>query len=438
MSIFSIPLKYGVEARAENNFQLSQDLKSHYDLLRNEVFEDVLSLTPNQNMRFFVAAILHDLAEIEWLPCTRYRQGHSVSCNAEVRKQLQGVALGLSGGQGDTKAIKKIYEYVLTNINNKKEEGELPRFPYETLAESEGDCEDQAMLLAALLKLAGFESALIIINDYVQGFMHAFCIVRIDPHNTPGVLWKFSRYAEYGYCWKILDPAFGQSFEELPKWFDRYPGRHIPPEISELLIINKEEYEKLSVQNEKRQESPLLKEQVSREKIDASPAQIPPERLPLFTSGLDAVPYKIIDLEKINAEKNESGKSFITYGPADHRQLTNEEVISGVKTWEVMPDNISITVVEDAKRVFPTLPNGWKEEAQAKANEAGGTLIYADNFPLVYKHSLSEKAADVKFELDYYTIYITGRNRYANEEDLKRAAADVIRHFLNALGTESP
>jgi transglutaminase-like putative cysteine protease len=44
---------------------------------------------------------------------------------------------------------------------------EHPKYPIETLMEQTGDCEDQAILLAALLKLMGHEVALLILPTHV-------------------------------------------------------------------------------------------------------------------------------------------------------------------------------------------------------------------------------------------------------------------------------
>jgi hypothetical protein len=54
--------------------------------------------------------------------------------------------------------VQQIVKYTL-------EEGEYPRYPVETLAESTGDCEDYAILGAAILKCMGYEVALL----YVPG-----------------------------------------------------------------------------------------------------------------------------------------------------------------------------------------------------------------------------------------------------------------------------
>ena len=44
---------------------------------------------------------------------------------------------------------------------------EYPKYPLETLMEQTGDCEDQAILLASLLKLMGYEVALLILPTHV-------------------------------------------------------------------------------------------------------------------------------------------------------------------------------------------------------------------------------------------------------------------------------
>ncbi len=400
---------YGPQSSAEaappagHNFQISPALKEHYELLRKEIFGGALRGTPHQNIRFYLGAVLHDLGEIEWPACVRYYQENGVYCHQQARGELYALAIKISGGARNYGAIRKIYEYARSNIECQREEGEIPKFPYETLAYGSGDCEDQAMLLAALLKLAGFESGIVVIDDYISGFGHAFCIVKADPRTASGVLWKFDRYVEYGNCWKILDTAYRQNFDDIPRWFNRYLENgepYIPSNIAiiEALVISRQEYDRLSAEDDTAQESPLLKEDMARGTATAATA--------VSKDGLEVAPNKIMDLEKIDSYKDEWGKCFITYGAP--RELTNEEVVQGLKIWQVVPDNIIMTIVPLAERISPV--------------PAGG-------LPAAYKERTDEKVVEVYFEIDYYGIYITGRGRYANVEDMKKSAEEAIAHL---------
>lgn len=391
------------ESLAGRNFQMPLALKEHYELLRKEIFGGALQNTPHHNIRFYLGAILHDLGEIEWPACTRYYQEHGVYCRDQVKGELQALAKEITGGTKDYEAIRKIYEYLRSNIKYQKEEGEVPRFPYETLSSGGGDCEDQAMLLAALLKLAGFESGIVAIDDYISGFGHAFCIVRVDPQSAPGTLWKFDRYAEYGNCWKILDTAYNQKFDSIPSWFNRYLENgepYVPSNIAivEALVVSRQEYDRLSAEDDNRQESPLLKEDVARGTVVTG--------VSASKDGLEIAPKRLLGLEVIDTYKDEWGKCVITYGVP--RILTNEEVIEGLKIWQVLPDNIIMTIVPLAERV-PSVPAG--------------------EVPVIYDERADEKVVEVHFELDYYSVYITGRGRYANTDEMKKSAEEAIAHF---------
>lgn len=46
------------------------------------------------------------------------------------------------------------------------DEGEYPKYPVETLAEGKGDCEDYAILAAAILKVMGCEAALLFVPGH--------------------------------------------------------------------------------------------------------------------------------------------------------------------------------------------------------------------------------------------------------------------------------
>ena len=54
--------------------------------------------------------------------------------------------------------INLIKAWILANIKAKPEKGEFWKFPFETLKDKEGDCEDLAILFANLLIASGIES----------------------------------------------------------------------------------------------------------------------------------------------------------------------------------------------------------------------------------------------------------------------------------------
>lgn len=144
----------------------------------------------------------------------------------------------------------------------------------------------------------------------------------------------------------------------------------------------------------------------------------------------DAFPSTVSGLERRANDKDEWGRRFATYVASDTRMLTNEEVIKGLKIYAIIPDHIMVTIYEDVKRTAPISPDDWKNKAQSAIDKYGGTIIYVDDFPVIYKAPYSNPKASVEFDLDYYNISILGSHRYANEEELKKAAKDMIGHFL--------
>lgn len=102
------------------------------------------------------------------------------------------------------------YEHDADYYPNAIREGEYPKYPIETLAEEAGDCEDSAILAAALLKSMGYDSALI----YLPGHC-ALGIAGVD--GMPGTSVKLNNVSYY-YCettatgWKIgkLPPDYNE------------------------------------------------------------------------------------------------------------------------------------------------------------------------------------------------------------------------------------
>lgn len=63
-------------------------------------------------------------------------------------------------GLDDWQTINYVVSFV-QGLQYKKETGEYPKFPVETLADKGGDCEDTAILLAALLERMGYDAVLV-------------------------------------------------------------------------------------------------------------------------------------------------------------------------------------------------------------------------------------------------------------------------------------
>jgi hypothetical protein len=102
------------------------------------------------------------------------------------------------------------YEHDAEYYPNAIRDGEYPKYPVETLAEETGDCEDSAILAAALLKSMGYDSALI----YLPGHC-ALGIAGVD--GMPGTAVKLNNVSYY-YCettatgWEIgkLPPSYNE------------------------------------------------------------------------------------------------------------------------------------------------------------------------------------------------------------------------------------
>lgn len=223
---------------------LSPILQTHYQELRREIYGNYLSTRNYKNLRFYIAACLHDLSSLQWNACQNYKKRYG-DCNAPVTSELQRLARSIAAKPGGGSGIQKIYDYVNRSVTYEAETRNIPRFPYETLYLRRGDCEDQAILLATLLRVVGYDSALVRFVDSTKDFYHVICVVKTNTRETRTPLFRFGRYADEGYCWKILDPAYNHPYDQLPAWLNNYRtknGYTFPSEVTRMLKINRNEY----------------------------------------------------------------------------------------------------------------------------------------------------------------------------------------------------
>ncbi|MFH1773654.1 MAG: transglutaminase family protein [Methanobacteriota archaeon] len=237
---------------------LPPGMDEHYSEIRREYFDkfrysywDVIS--------FYAMMVLHDTGQI---PIGSWREMPSPSRKGDIEnggkfKTKFGIEASKLSAEKLREIIREIpgYEdltgrekipryreavrernaeafnnYVTNNITY-LEESDYPRFPLETLAYGMGDCEDKAMLLAALLETGGYEAGLLLIYDAENKFFHQALAVR-DENEWARVKFKFKGYEAMGRTWIILDPTWKTEFGELPEWTNYYKipgGIEIPP-----------------------------------------------------------------------------------------------------------------------------------------------------------------------------------------------------------------
>ena len=101
-------------------------------------------------------------------------------------------------------------------------------------------------LLATLLRVVGYECALVRFADKHKDFYHVICVVKTDSREARTPLFRFGRYTSEGYTWKILDPSYNHSYYQLPEWLNRYRTRDggytFPAGVARILKINRNEY----------------------------------------------------------------------------------------------------------------------------------------------------------------------------------------------------
>ncbi len=178
---------------------------------------------PDTSLDTYVKAILHDCNILRWHHACAATEA-SWGLNAELIS-MQTLQLIVTEVQRNSTSgldgIRRLYDLVNHNVRYEPERGQILRFPIETLTLGKGDCEDQAIALAALYTIGGYKSAVVRLWDYTREFHHVCCAVRADKWIQTG-LWTLGGNRETDYIWKILDPAFNHPFTELPSWIEHY------------------------------------------------------------------------------------------------------------------------------------------------------------------------------------------------------------------------
>lgn len=224
---------------------MPDSLKDHYNQLRKKYYYEYASNRKNGDLRYYTAMTLHDAGLLKWPECDYYNQKYGVMCNRISSEKLHDVLHYIYDNYPGSCAAEKIFNYVKAIVPYKGEKGDYPRFPLETLFYHGGDCEDSASAVAALLKMAGYTTALYTIHDYDHDIHHCVCVCKV-PDNIDGDKWRIKEYYDWGYCWFMLDPAYHHSFGYNPSWVKHYLQSagliSIPDKSANCLLIDFDAY----------------------------------------------------------------------------------------------------------------------------------------------------------------------------------------------------
>ena len=114
------------------------------------------------------------------------------------------------------KRVFKLKEWVKQNIKAKPEKGEFWKFPFETLRDKEGDCEDLAILLANLLIASGIESWKVRLCAGMTDAGPHVWVEWFDGHAWRNLDFFGFRIKEVWYCW---DSEYAYTRKEnIEKW----------------------------------------------------------------------------------------------------------------------------------------------------------------------------------------------------------------------------
>lgn len=158
---------------------------------------------------------------------------------------------GFSGGSPDIWGGNAINNDVITNIayeydsdityHQSNPTWDYPKFPVETAFRTMGDCEDQAILLAAYFEASSWvvgatwtrwEAVIAMQHDPAHptlgAFYHGTMLVHI--HDTAAFassypstsLWTIPNDPYSGYTWHWLDPTWNVPFGGTPSWLQAY------------------------------------------------------------------------------------------------------------------------------------------------------------------------------------------------------------------------
>lgn len=230
--------------------KMPDGIDQHYEKTRYELLGMFTDKGSRGRLLFYIMQVLHDIGDYNGThSCASFFETHNVSCSSLSREFLETLCNFKVQENESLDQIRTVYDWANDYLDYVEDEWEFPRFPVETLVLGYGDCEDQAIVVSAILETLGFETALSTIHDEENDLHHAFCLVKNSAGiNYQGTSLQSDDYSELGQIWFVLDPAYGHKFGEDPSWIEYYRVNgqvNIPSSLWNSTIVNIEEFERI-------------------------------------------------------------------------------------------------------------------------------------------------------------------------------------------------
>ncbi|MDM7999625.1 MAG: hypothetical protein QUS33_06400 [Dehalococcoidia bacterium] len=165
--------------------------------------------TPQDKVNFAANLAKHGLGKVYWISYEDNYYGHANEHSyTTARKELDGVlsVIGIQVTDSSVQKIDRILDFMNTYIRYESDYNEQFLAPMETLGFLSGDCDDYAILAAALFEAVGIDSAVGFFKNGGSG--HAMTLVRLDDISPYGC-WCYSDLTGYGLqagTWLIIEP----------------------------------------------------------------------------------------------------------------------------------------------------------------------------------------------------------------------------------------
>ena len=222
----------------EERYELYQRLRlqslasDYYQTIREEVGPQSITwwyynLDTWQNQVNFCASLArHNQAETYW-PAFEYTYYEFYGSHSydDALSTLQFVLefIGVSGAEASANRMAKILEFLDEFVEYQPDMVDKYFAPVETLAYGSGDCDDYAILTAALFEVAGIDAAVGFFTDEAEVRGHAMTLVHMDDLDGNG-FWYFSDLTDMGLTsgrWIVIEPRLlidQQSSECISDW----------------------------------------------------------------------------------------------------------------------------------------------------------------------------------------------------------------------------